>query len=309
MGKPDDNGISFISRKLTGSDLAALRAYGLSGDLFEEEYFCRRLNNNGLSAKSPSLPGHGENLNRLSSIKWKSWHVSTPAHTNKADGKHKNLSADIKDLIPLVRGIAQKIHRSLPANIMLNDLVQDGMIGLLAASTEHDATLGVPFHAYAENKIRWAIMDGLRAADWAGRSVRRRASKVAKTTARLQALLSREPSKKEVADALDVRVDDIASILGDAYGYSFVRIDDGHEGDVHDIPDSRMEPYPIVEQRETYSRAVAGLRILRPNERRALVLRTLCDMSVLQTAAEMGISESRVSQLYKKATEKLVRYI
>ena len=309
MGKPSSAGITWVSGKFAGNEGAALPVHGLSGHLFEVKYLARTPHEAEPCIEPPLLPRRQENINRLSSIKWRNWHVSTPAHSDESDDIHKKLSPDFKDLIPLVRVIAQKIHRPLPANIMLNDLIQDGMIGLIAAFREHDAELGVPFHAFAENKIRWAIMDGLRAGDWAGRSVRRRASKVAKTAARLQALLNREPSKREIADALEVRVDDVSTILGDAYGYSFVRIDDTTGGEPQDIPDSRMEPHPIVEQREAYSRAVAGLKLLRPNERKALILRTMCDMSVLQTADEMGISESRVSQLYKRATEKLARYM
>ena len=216
---------------------------------------------------------------------------------------------DIKDFMSWVRVIALEILRPLPSNIMLDDLVQDGMIGLIMAFREYDADSGVPFHAFAGNKIRWAIMDGLRAGDWAARSVRRRANKVTKTIEKLQALLHREPAKIEIAEALGVRVDDITTILGDAYGYNFVRIDDDVQGEVEDIPDLRMEPFAIAARREAYSRAVVCLKTLQPNERKAFILRIMCDMSGRQVATEMGLSESRVSQLYKTATEKLADYV
>jgi RNA polymerase sigma factor for flagellar operon FliA len=216
---------------------------------------------------------------------------------------------DIKDFMPWVRIIALKIHRPLPANILLDDLVQDGMIGLIMAFREHDEDSGVPFPTFTGNKIRWAAMDGLRAGDWANKHVRRRANNVAKTIGKLQTLLLREPTKREIADALGVRVDDIATILGDAYGYNFVRIDDGVQGEEQDILDSRMDPSVVVEQREAYSRAVAGLKNLQPNERKVFIMRNMCDMSGRQTATEMGLSESRVSQLYKAATEKLANYV
>lgn len=225
---------------------------------------------------------------------------------------------DIKEFIPWVRIIALNIHRPLPSNIMLEDLVQDGMVGLILAFREHSADQGVPFQAYARNKIRWAIMDGLRAGDWAHKSVRGQANKVAKAIEKLQAVLHREPSKKEIADALGVRIDDIASILGDAYGFSFVRINEGVQSEtldnvsqeeVQDIPDSSLEPSAIAERREASSRAVAGLKLLKPKERKAIILRVMCEMSGQQAAAEMGLSESRVSQLYKSATEKLAKYV
>lgn len=216
---------------------------------------------------------------------------------------------DIKDFMPWVRIIALQIHRSLPPNIMLEDLVQDGMIGLIMAFREHDKKSGVVFHTFAGNKIRWAIMDGLRAGDWAQRSVRRRANKVAKTIEKLQSLLHREPSKFEIAETMGVRVDDITAILSEAHGYNFIRIDDGAQEETEDIPDSRMEPSAIVERREAYSRAIAHLKLLQPNERKAFILRVLCDMNGLEAANEMGLSESRVSQLYKSATEKLAEHV
>jgi RNA polymerase sigma factor (sigma-70 family) len=70
-----------------------------------------------------------------------------------------------------------------------------------------------------------------------------------------------------------------------------------------------MEPSAIVERREIYSRTVASLKILHPSERKAFILRTMCDMSGQHAATEMGVSESRVSQLYKSATEKLASFV
>ena len=216
---------------------------------------------------------------------------------------------DIKDFMPWVRIIAQNIHRSMPANIMLDDLVQDGMIGLIIAFREHDAASGMSFQLFAGNKIRWAIMDGLRAGDWAEKSVRTRANKVAKAVDKLQSVLLRAPTKREIADELAVRVNDINTILGDAYGLNFVRIDNEALEEAQDIPDSRMEPSAITEGRECYSRAVEGLKYLLPNERRVFVLRNLCDMSGRQAATEMGLSESRISQLYKTAADKIASYL
>ena len=192
---------------------------------------------------------------------------------------------------------------------MLDDLVQDGMIGLIMALREYNPDSGIPFHVFARNKIRWSIMDGLRAGDWADKHTRRRANKVAKTIDKLQAILHRQPSKREMADALGVRVDDITTILSDAYGYNFVRIDEGFQDEVQDIPDTSMEPSAIVERHEVYSRAIACLHTLLPNERKAITLRVMCDKSGRQSATEMRVSESRICQLYKSATEKLANYV
>jgi len=216
---------------------------------------------------------------------------------------------DIKDFMPWVKVIAQRIFRTLPSNIMLDDLVQDGMIGLIMALREYNPDLGVSFQTFAGNKIKWAIMDGLRAADWADKHTRRRANKVAKAVEKLQATLHREPSKREMADALGVRVHDVTTILGEAYGFVFVRIDEDIRNEVLEIPDISMEPAAIVERREAYYRAISCLNSLHPSERKAIILRIMCDKTGRQSAAEMRVSESRICQLYRSATEKLARYV
>jgi RNA polymerase sigma factor FliA len=216
---------------------------------------------------------------------------------------------NIKDFMPCVRLIAFEIHRQLPANIQLDDLIQDGMIGLIMAFRQYDANSGVLFKTFAWNKIRWAIKGGLRNGDWAERSVRRSSNKVAKTIEQLQASLQREPSKSEIADALGLRVSDISSIMGEAYGYNFVSINDCVEGEALDIPDSRNEPSVSVERREEYSRVLSCLKTLPAKQRQAFILVAMSDMSGRQAAREMGLSESRVSQLYKAATEKIASYI
>ena len=212
---------------------------------------------------------------------------------------------DVRDFIPLVKKIAAEMIRPLPPSIMLDDLVQDGSIGLINAFREHDATSGVPFQTYAASRIRWAIQDGLRAGDWASRSVRKRANKVSKTIEQLQTSLGRKPTAGEVARALGVRVEDVSAIVSDAFGVEFVRLDDVDHQDMQDIPDDSSEPSAIVERRMDYSRAVACLKILTVNERRAFVLRVMCDMSVRQAAEELGVSTGRISQLAKMAGEKL----
>lgn len=309
MNMPSENSVTGAFDEFAGGEHALLLIHKLSIPSFKIRYLVKRPYQAGHGTKTSHLLWHGKNIHKFSAKKWQSWYVGGAACADQLVAPHDKKPINFNELMPLVKIIAQKIHRLLPPNVMLNDLVQDGMIGLITAMGEHDRSLGVPFPAFAANKIRWAIMDGLRAGDWAGRSVRRRVSKVEKTTERLQALLHRSPTKGEIADSLGVRVEDIAMTLGDAHGYSSVRINDGIEGETQDIPDSRMEPSAIAERREVYSRALEGLATLRPNERKALILRIMCDMSGQQAASEMGVSESRISQLYKMATEKLARYV
>lgn len=212
---------------------------------------------------------------------------------------------DVTEFMPLVKKIATEMIRPLPASVILNDLVQDGSVGLINAFREHDPAKGVPFHLYAASRIRWAIQDGLRAEDWASRSVRKGANKVSKAINQLQNSLGRRPTEGEVARALGVRIEDVSAIVGDAYGIEFVRVDDEERPGVNSIPDDSNDPSEVVDRRRAYSRAVACLKNLTVNERRAFVLRVMCEMSLRQAAEELGVSEGRISQLTKIAGEKL----
>lgn len=212
---------------------------------------------------------------------------------------------DIADFMPLVRKVAVEIRKPLPGNVLLEDLIQDGAVGLIKAFREHNADKDLPFQQYVAQKIRWSILDGLRAGDWAERSVRGNANKLTRTIQQLQGALGRKPQYSEIASALHVRTDDISAMMGEAFGHEFVRLDDEDEDALQDIPDSSMEPSAIVERRMAYSRAVACLKTLSVNERRAFILRVMCEMSGQQAAAELGITESRISQLHKAATKKL----
>src|SRR4051812_26680490 len=77
--------------------------------------------------------------------------------------------------LPQVRLIARRIHEWTPPNISLDDLVSAGVLGLLAAIDNFDPSLNVQLNTYAERRIRGAILDSLREADWAPRDVRRKA--------------------------------------------------------------------------------------------------------------------------------------
>src|SRR3970282_2428224 len=76
-------------------------------------------------------------------------------------------------LLPLVRTIARMMSHGLPAVVELDDLVHDGVVGLLECARRFDPSRGVNFRTYARYRIRGAILDGLRARDPLPRSVRR----------------------------------------------------------------------------------------------------------------------------------------
>ena len=112
-------------------------------------------------------------------------------------------SADRERLIlehlPQVRLIARRIHERLPESVSLDDLISNGVVGLIAAVDKFDPSQNVQLKTYAEHKIRGAILDGLREMDWAPKNKRRRAKQIEATIAVLEQRLGRAPAEEEIA--------------------------------------------------------------------------------------------------------------
>ena len=108
----------------------------------------------------------------------------------------------ILDHYPLVRTIACRMVRRFPSCVDVDELINVGALGLMDAVDRFDPSREVPFKAYAEIRIRGAIVDALREADWVPRSVRRKYNKIENARATLHRQLGRDPSRAELAHAL-----------------------------------------------------------------------------------------------------------
>src|SRR5437763_5936303 len=80
----------------------------------------------------------------------------------------------VLDHLSLVKAIAIRVHESLPVHVDLDDLIHAGVMGLFDAVEKFDGAKNVVFHSYAKHRIKGAILDSLRQADWASRDLRRR---------------------------------------------------------------------------------------------------------------------------------------
>src|SRR3954471_9242027 len=104
--------------------------------------------------------------------------------------------------LPLVKILAQRLSQRLPSQVEFNELVSVGVLGLIEAANRFEASLGVPFEAFARRRVHGAMLDSLRGLDWAPRSLRRLRRDVDSTIARLRAELGHEPHETEIAEAM-----------------------------------------------------------------------------------------------------------
>ncbi|MES1992100.1 MAG: RNA polymerase sigma factor FliA [Pseudomonadota bacterium] len=209
---------------------------------------------------------------------------------------------------PLVRRIAQHLASRLPASVQLDDLIQAGMMGLLEAARNYDAGQGASFETYAGIRIRGAMLDETRKVDWAPRSVHRKAREMAAVVHELEHRLGRVAKPAEVADAMQIDLDQYYQIVEDAAGCRVLSLDEPDNGvvDVGDIPgDGDHDPAHQIEAagfRTVLAQVMASLP-----EKECLVMSLYYeqDLNLRQIGAVMGVSESRACQIHSQAVKRI----
>lgn len=208
----------------------------------------------------------------------------------------------ITDNIPLVGHLVREMLGRVPSHVNRDDLVSAGMTALVQAGQAYDAARGVPFSRYAATRIRGALLDELRSVDWASRSVRRRARDLDETRARLATSLGRTPSNTEVASALGVPLDEVVANDTDVARASVLSLQAAREGMLDDLlVGSEPDPSAQIEHREQLGYLLAAVEEL--PERLRLVVREyfLNERPMAEIAEELGVTESRISQLRAEA--------
>ncbi|HED19505.1 MAG TPA: RNA polymerase sigma factor FliA [Gammaproteobacteria bacterium] len=209
----------------------------------------------------------------------------------------------------LVKRIAYHLMSRLPPSVQADDLIQAGMIGLLEASRNYDASQGASFETYAGIRIRGAMLDEIRRTDWTPRSVHRKARQVAEAVRAIENQEGRDARDVEVAERLGIELNEYHRILQDATGCRVFSIDDaGTSGGSSPEPtasDSHNEPLDKL-HRSDFKVALAGAIAGLP-ERESLVMAMYYDeeLNLREIGEVLGVSESRVCQIHGQALIRL----
>jgi RNA polymerase sigma factor FliA len=208
----------------------------------------------------------------------------------------------VRQHLPLVGHLVRETMSRVPAHVNRDDLTSAGLAALVQAARSYDAARGVSFSRYASTRVRGAILDELRSIDWASRSVRRRARQVDEVRNALAAELGRVPSDAEVATTLGVGVDEIAANEEDVSRAVVMSLQGFGEAPIDDMLASHIPgPEDLIEHREQVAYlqdAVAEL----PDRLRAVVDGYFYgERPMAEIAADLGVTESRVSQMRAEA--------
>lgn len=208
----------------------------------------------------------------------------------------------------LVKRIAYHLMNKLPPSVQADDLIQAGMLGLLEASRNYDATQGASFETYAGIRIRGSMLDEIRRSDWTPRSVHRKARQVTEAMRDIEHRVGRDARDVEVADAMGISIEEYHRVLQDSMGCRIFSLDEltaVGEGMI-DIEERETDtPFDGL-QKDAFKKALADAIAGLP-ERERLVIAMYYDneMNLREIGHVLGVSESRVCQIHSQATLRL----
>lgn len=216
----------------------------------------------------------------------------------------------IVDHLALVKGIAIRIHASLPVHVDLDDLIHAGVMGLFDAFEKYDNRNGVVFHHYAKHRIKGAILDSLRHADWVSRSLRLRQKQVESVKRALANKLGHEPEDAEVAAELGIdifrlgrmQIEFRTSVISATANPDRER---DRIAELAATPDTR--PDHICERRQRQAALAIAISALPMRYQKVVTLYYTNDMTMKEIGIELGVNESRVSQIRKQALKKMAK--
>ncbi|HEY7164369.1 MAG TPA: FliA/WhiG family RNA polymerase sigma factor [Candidatus Binatia bacterium] len=219
----------------------------------------------------------------------------------------------ITQYLPLVRYVAEKIHRRLPPGVDLESLVHSGVVGLLEALERYDPRRGVDFEIYARYRIQGEVMQCLRSLDWVSRSVRAWGRKIEAARSRLAGKLVREPTAEEMAKELEIPLENYYRVdqqLNDATLLSLEDLSTASEAEWERTQEryarnSFLDPLAIVEGKDLIEKLTAAVQGLPERERTVVTLYYHEELTLREIGEILDLSEGRICQIFGQAVGRL----
>ena len=216
----------------------------------------------------------------------------------------------VVNCIPFVEQLARRVAATMPHSIDIGDLVQDGVLGLIDAAHRFDEERGIKFETFAERRVRGAMIDALRRDAWP-RGVRRQRRELDTAREELRRELGHEPSMADLAARVGsdekrlsrtiVRINTIEATSPLATGEHF----DESCLPTALVPSEPDAPDAAYEKLETRERVRSAVGSLPPREQKVIALYYYGEVTMKEIGAEIGVNESRVSQLHARAIRRL----
>jgi RNA polymerase sigma factor for flagellar operon FliA len=217
---------------------------------------------------------------------------------------------------PMVKYLAMRKIRGAPNHVSLDDLVAAGLLRLVQSVDGFHPELGATFEQYAWTRVSGGMIDELRKADWAPRSVRRRQREIEEARSLLSLRLGRAPTTAEIAARLNIATEDVEALVADVdqadVGSLNAVVHDGEEGGIEVVDTIRSggrspEDAALADERSVVIREA----LEQLNDRERLIIRMVFveGRSAREASRVLGVSESRVSQVTREIRAKLAGHI
>ncbi|TSE25368.1 RNA polymerase sigma factor FliA [Tepidimonas aquatica] len=221
--------------------------------------------------------------------------------------------AQLRQYAPLVHRLAHLMIARLPPSVELDDLIQVGMMGLAEALSRYEPSMGVQFETFASQRIRGAMLDELRDADWMSRGARKLQKDIEGAIHRLEQRLGRSPRESEIAAELGMSLAQYHETLARMRGTQLVYLEDlGGRSEDDDsfldryLPaDGDADPVRVLADQRMRAALVDAINKLPEREQHVMSMYYEHDMNLKEIAAVLGVTESRVSQLHSQAVARL----
>ena len=207
----------------------------------------------------------------------------------------------------LVQKIAYHLMARLPASVLVDDLVQSGMIGLLEAARNFDATKGASFVTFAGIRIRGAMLDEMRKGDWAPRSVHKNSRSIASAIDAVEKLTGEDAKEIDIANYLHLSLHDYQQMLRDVNCAKLVAYEDlSNPNDMFAGKSTTFDSTFDEVSDNQFTQQLAEMIDQLP-QREALVLSLYYDeeLNLKEIGLIIEVSESRVSQILSQALHRL----
>lgn len=219
----------------------------------------------------------------------------------------------IKDHLTLVDIIVGRMVTQVPSFVNRDDMRSAGMMGLIDAANKFQPEKKILFKTFAEYRIRGAILDDMRKLDWFSRSLREKQNKLSRTMTDLERKLGRYPEEQEMAEELEITLEDYQKLLGQVSHLGCVSLNEtlDHSDQGRSFQDALMDtrknssPVNRLEQHELTGIIAEILKQLSEKERLVISLYYYEELTQKEISEVLEVSEGRISQLHSQALLKL----
>ncbi len=229
---------------------------------------------------------------------------------NKASAykRHDDKTELVNKHTNLVKKIAHHLIARLPSSVLVDDLIQAGMIGLLEAAKNFDDTKGASFETFAGIRIRGAMLDDIRKGDWTPRSVHKNSRSINEAITEVERRTGKDAKDTDVAKELNVDVATYHTMLNEVNAGRIIGFDDlGGADDAVFLDNAKDSDTPHEQMMHSAFNSALTDCIKALPEREAIVLSLYYDeeLNLREIGQILDVSESRVSQIHSQAMVRL----